>query len=90
VSSVGCEIGLKLRPARWRRNAYDINVIHASGAAALAPLCSRFPELPRLKLFGQPGEFQAANHAAFRRCGLFYRSMVAGRRSQCRRRNASR
>ena len=50
---------------RANYRAYDINVVHAGGAAAVAPLCSRSPELPPLKLFGQQGEFQAANHAAF-------------------------
>jgi crotonobetainyl-CoA:carnitine CoA-transferase CaiB-like acyl-CoA transferase len=49
--------------AQWR--AYELNVIHAGGVAALAPLCSKYPDLPPLKLFGHQAEFQAANHAAF-------------------------
>lgn len=49
--------------ARWR--AYELNMIHAGGVAALAPLCSKRPELPPLKLYGHQAEFQAGNHAAF-------------------------
>jgi hypothetical protein len=49
--------------AQWR--AYELNMIHAGGVAALAPLCSKLPEMPPLKLYGQQAEFQAANHAAF-------------------------
>jgi crotonobetainyl-CoA:carnitine CoA-transferase CaiB-like acyl-CoA transferase len=49
--------------ARWR--AYELNTIHAGGVAALSPLCSKRPDLPPLKLYGQQAEFQAANHAAF-------------------------
>ena len=50
---------------RANYRAYELNVMHAGGAAAVAPLCSSFPELPPLKLFGHQAEFQAANHAAF-------------------------
>ena len=54
-------------------------MIHASGAAAVAPLCSRSPELPPLKLFGQQAEFQAANHAAFvTLAALFHRMRHGG------------
>jgi crotonobetainyl-CoA:carnitine CoA-transferase CaiB-like acyl-CoA transferase len=49
--------------AEWR--AYELNMIHAGGVAALAPLCSKRADLPPLKLFGHQAEFQAANHAAF-------------------------
>jgi len=49
--------------AGWR--AYELNMIHAGGVAALAPLCSKRPDMPPLKLYGQQAEFQAANHAAF-------------------------
>jgi crotonobetainyl-CoA:carnitine CoA-transferase CaiB-like acyl-CoA transferase len=49
--------------AHWQ--AYELNMIHAGGVAALAPLCSKRPDLPPLKLYGQQAEFQAANHAAF-------------------------
>jgi crotonobetainyl-CoA:carnitine CoA-transferase CaiB-like acyl-CoA transferase len=64
---------------RANYRAYEINVIHAGGAAAVAPLCSRFPELPPLKLFGQQGEFQAANHAAFvTLAALFHRLKHGG------------
>jgi crotonobetainyl-CoA:carnitine CoA-transferase CaiB-like acyl-CoA transferase len=49
--------------SEWR--AYELNMIHAGGVAALAPLCSKRPELPPLKLYGHQAEFQAANHAAF-------------------------
>ena len=54
--------------------AYDINVMHAGGIAALSPPCSVFPELPPLKLFGHQSQFQAANHAAFATlAALFHR-----------------
>ncbi|MBV8772507.1 MAG: CoA transferase [Deltaproteobacteria bacterium] len=49
--------------AGWR--AYELNVIHAGGVAALAPLCSKRSDLPPLKLYGHQAEFQAGNHAAF-------------------------
>jgi crotonobetainyl-CoA:carnitine CoA-transferase CaiB-like acyl-CoA transferase len=49
--------------AGWR--AYELNLVHAGGVAALAPLCSKRPDLPPLKLYGHQAEFQAANHAAF-------------------------
>jgi hypothetical protein len=43
----------------------ELNTTHAGGVAALAPLCSKRPDLPPLKLYGHQAEFQAANHAAF-------------------------
>jgi crotonobetainyl-CoA:carnitine CoA-transferase CaiB-like acyl-CoA transferase len=49
--------------SEWR--AYELNMSHAGGVAALAPLCSKRPDLPPLKLYGHQAEFQAANHAAF-------------------------
>ncbi len=49
--------------SQWR--AYELNMVHAGGVAALAPLTSKHPELPPLKLYGHQAEFQAANHAAF-------------------------
>jgi crotonobetainyl-CoA:carnitine CoA-transferase CaiB-like acyl-CoA transferase len=44
---------------------YELNTTHAGGVAALAPLCSKRPDLPPLKLYGHQAEFQAANHGAF-------------------------
>jgi crotonobetainyl-CoA:carnitine CoA-transferase CaiB-like acyl-CoA transferase len=58
--------------------AYDLNVIHAGGAAAVAPLCSNSPELPPLKLFGHQSEFQAAIHAAFTTLAALYHRMKHG------------
>ena len=62
--------------AHWR--AYELNVIHAAGVAALAPLCSTRPELPPLKLYGQQAEFQAANHAAFATLAAWFHRMRGG------------
>lgn len=64
---------------RANYHAYDINVVHGGGVAAVAPLCSTFPEMPPLKLFGQQSEFQAAIHAAFTTlAALFYRMQYGG------------
>jgi crotonobetainyl-CoA:carnitine CoA-transferase CaiB-like acyl-CoA transferase len=62
--------------AHWR--AYELNMIHAGGVAALAPLCSKRPDLPPLKLYGQQAEFQAANHAAFVTLAAWYHQMRGG------------
>jgi crotonobetainyl-CoA:carnitine CoA-transferase CaiB-like acyl-CoA transferase len=63
---------------RANYRAYELNMIHASGAAAVAPLCSSFPELPPLKLFGRQAEFQAANHAAFTTLAALFHRMRHG------------
>ncbi|MBV8359896.1 MAG: CoA transferase [Deltaproteobacteria bacterium] len=63
---------------RANYRAYDINVFHAGGAASVAPLCSTFPELPPLKLFGQQSEFQAAIHAAFTTLAAVFHRMKYG------------
>src|SRR5215469_15251311 len=62
--------------ARWR--AYELNMIHAGGIAALAPLCSKRPDLPPLKLYGRQAEFQAANHAAFAALAAWFHRMGGG------------
>ena len=62
--------------AHWR--AYELNMIHAGGVAALAPLCSKRPDLPPLKLYGQQAEFQAANHAAFATLAAWLHRMGGG------------
>jgi crotonobetainyl-CoA:carnitine CoA-transferase CaiB-like acyl-CoA transferase len=64
---------------RARYNAYELNVIHSGGAAAVAPLCSDSPDLPPLKLFGHQAEFQAANHAAFVILAALFERMTHGR-----------
>ncbi len=64
---------------RANYRAYELNVAHAGGVASVAPLCSIFPELPPLKLFGHQAEFQAANHAAFTTlAALFHRMKYGG------------
>ncbi|HXD90296.1 MAG TPA: CoA transferase, partial [Candidatus Binataceae bacterium] len=64
---------------RAHYRAYELNMAHSGGVAAVAPLCSIFPELPPLKLFGHQAEFQAANHAAFTTlAALFHRMSHAG------------
>jgi crotonobetainyl-CoA:carnitine CoA-transferase CaiB-like acyl-CoA transferase len=65
--------------AGWQ--AYELNMIHAGGVAALAPLCSKRPDLPPLKLYGQQAEFQAANHAAFAALAAWFHRM-SGRGGQ--------
>jgi crotonobetainyl-CoA:carnitine CoA-transferase CaiB-like acyl-CoA transferase len=60
----------------WR--AYELNMIHAGGVAALAPLCSKRPDLPPLKLYGHQAEFQAANHAAFATLAAWFHRMRSG------------
>jgi crotonobetainyl-CoA:carnitine CoA-transferase CaiB-like acyl-CoA transferase len=62
--------------AYWR--AYELNMIHAGGVAALAPLCSKRPDLPPLKLYGQQAEFQAANHAAFVTLSAWFHRLHGG------------
>jgi crotonobetainyl-CoA:carnitine CoA-transferase CaiB-like acyl-CoA transferase len=62
--------------ANWR--AYELNMIHSGGVAALAPLCSRRPDLPPLKLYGHQAEFQAANHAAFATLAACFHKMGGG------------
>jgi crotonobetainyl-CoA:carnitine CoA-transferase CaiB-like acyl-CoA transferase len=63
---------------RANYRAYELNVAHAGGVAAVAPLCSIFPELPPLKLFGHQAEFQAANHAAFTTLAALFHRMGHG------------
>jgi crotonobetainyl-CoA:carnitine CoA-transferase CaiB-like acyl-CoA transferase len=60
----------------WR--AYELNTIHASGVAALAPLCSKRADLPPLKLYGHQAEFQAANHAAFATLAAWFHRLRRG------------
>jgi crotonobetainyl-CoA:carnitine CoA-transferase CaiB-like acyl-CoA transferase len=62
--------------AYWR--AYELNTIHAGGVAALAPLCSKRPDLPPLKLYGQQAEYQAANHAAFVTLAAWFHRIQGG------------
>jgi crotonobetainyl-CoA:carnitine CoA-transferase CaiB-like acyl-CoA transferase len=62
--------------AHWR--AYELSVIHASGVAALAPLCSNRADMPPLKLYGQQAEFQAANHAAFVTLAAWFHRVSGG------------
>lgn len=49
---------------RSHYKAYELNTIHASGAAILNPLMCESPDLPPLKYFGAQAEFQAGIHAA--------------------------
>src|SRR5579885_2223151 len=49
---------------RAHYRGYDLNVMHASGYAAINPACSPYPELPPAKLFSQQAEFQGGVHAA--------------------------
>ncbi len=57
---------------------YELNVMHASGFAAINPACSPFPELPPTKLFGQQADFQAGVHAAMVALAAFLYRMRAG------------
>jgi crotonobetainyl-CoA:carnitine CoA-transferase CaiB-like acyl-CoA transferase len=64
---------------RAHYHAYDLNIVHGSGVASVAPLCSTSPDLPPLKLFGQQSEFQAAVHAAFATLAALFHRMRYGR-----------
>ena len=64
--------------ARANYRAYELNVTHASGVAALAPLSSRQPELPPLKLFGHQADFQDGIHAAFATLAAYFHHMKSG------------
>src|SRR5262249_25454190 len=63
---------------RAHYRAYDLNVLHSSRVASVAPLCSTSPELPPLKLFGQQSDFQAGVHAAFTSLAALYYRMEHG------------
>jgi crotonobetainyl-CoA:carnitine CoA-transferase CaiB-like acyl-CoA transferase len=62
--------------ANWR--AYELNVVHAGGVAALGPLSSKRPDLPPLKLYGHQAEFQAGNHAAFVTLAAWFNRIQGG------------
>jgi crotonobetainyl-CoA:carnitine CoA-transferase CaiB-like acyl-CoA transferase len=64
------------RRANWR--AYDLNVMHSSGFAAINPGCSPFPELPPTKLMGQQSDFQAGAHAAIATLAAYLYRMRTG------------
>jgi crotonobetainyl-CoA:carnitine CoA-transferase CaiB-like acyl-CoA transferase len=49
---------------RAHYRGYDLNVMHASGFAAINPACSPYPDLPPVKLFSNQAEFQGGVHAA--------------------------
>jgi len=49
---------------RANYRAYELNAFHSSGAASVSPLTSPYPELPPLRLFGNPAEFEGGLHAA--------------------------
>ncbi|HZY60715.1 MAG TPA: CoA transferase [Candidatus Binataceae bacterium] len=58
--------------------AYDLNVMHSSGFAAINPACSPFPELPPTKLFSQQADFQAGAHAALVTLAAYLHRMRSG------------
>jgi crotonobetainyl-CoA:carnitine CoA-transferase CaiB-like acyl-CoA transferase len=57
---------------------YDLNVMHASGFAAINPACSPFPELPPAKLFGQQSDLQAGVHTAIVALAAYLNRMRTG------------
>jgi crotonobetainyl-CoA:carnitine CoA-transferase CaiB-like acyl-CoA transferase len=63
---------------RSHYKAYELNTIHASGAAILNPLSSESPELPPLKYFGAQAEFQAGIHAAMTALAAFWHRTKSG------------
>ena len=63
---------------RANYKAYEINAMHAGGMASLGPLCSPFPELPPLKIFGHQAEFQAGIHAAAVVMAAYWNRMKTG------------
>ncbi len=59
--------------------AYELNAFHSSGAASVSPLTSPYPELPPLRLFGNPAEFEGGLHAAMVTLAALYHRMQSGR-----------
>ena len=62
--------------AKWR--AYELNAIHASGAASLNPMASSHPELPPLKMFGHQAEFHGGLTAAMVTVAAFWHRLQSG------------
>jgi crotonobetainyl-CoA:carnitine CoA-transferase CaiB-like acyl-CoA transferase len=63
---------------RANYKAYEINAMHAGGMAALGPLCSPFPELAPLKIFGHHAEFMGGIHAAAVMLAAYLSRMKSG------------
>ena len=59
--------------------AYDLNAFHASGAAAVNPFDSPYPELPPLKLFGSLAEFEGGLNLALVTLAAIWHRIGTGR-----------
>ncbi len=64
---------------RANYRAYELNAFHSSGAASVSPLTSPYPELPPLRLFGNPAEFEGGLHAAMVTLAALWSRMQSGR-----------
>ncbi|HKD65610.1 MAG TPA: CoA transferase [Candidatus Binataceae bacterium] len=64
---------------RANYRAYELNAFHSSGAASVSPLTSPYPELPPLRLFGNPAEFEGGLHAAMVTLAAIWHRFESGR-----------
>ncbi len=64
---------------RAHYRAYELNAFHSSGAGSVSPLTSPYPELPPLRLFGNPAEFEGGLHAAMVTLAALWHRLESGR-----------
>jgi crotonobetainyl-CoA:carnitine CoA-transferase CaiB-like acyl-CoA transferase len=64
---------------RANYRAYELNAFHSSGAGSVSPLTSPYPELPPLRLFGNPAEFEGGLHAAMVTLAALWDRLQSGR-----------
>jgi crotonobetainyl-CoA:carnitine CoA-transferase CaiB-like acyl-CoA transferase len=64
---------------RANYHAYELNAFHSSGAASVSPLTTPYPDLPPLRLFGNPAEFEGGLHAAMVTLAALWHRLETGR-----------
>jgi crotonobetainyl-CoA:carnitine CoA-transferase CaiB-like acyl-CoA transferase len=64
---------------RANYHAYELNAFHSSGAASVSPLTTPYPELPPMRLFGNPAEFEGGLHAATVTLAALWHRLESGR-----------
>jgi crotonobetainyl-CoA:carnitine CoA-transferase CaiB-like acyl-CoA transferase len=64
---------------RANYRAYELNAFHSSGAASVSPLTTPYPDLPPLRLFGNPAEFEGGLHAAMVTLAALWHRFESGR-----------
>jgi crotonobetainyl-CoA:carnitine CoA-transferase CaiB-like acyl-CoA transferase len=60
-------------------HAYELNAFHSGGVGSVSPLNSPYPELPPLRLFGNPAEYEGGLHAAMAVLAALWHRMESGR-----------